>query len=454
MRAREFVSEEYIHNVKIDLKNLARNMAAARFQNEHGQGTNYADAIVYLGLMGDPRTDVELKYGPSLVGQYQLDRQRRERPDWDLARPFQSGLAGDGRSDVNIQGVAASTTDPKELPPDQRRLYSSNATTVNVFVRVRDGEDLNDLATASPLTISTLAHELRHMGFAIINSVPELRNKMRYNQIGQGGQVSDPTSPYFLKQLAHMLPNHNMYIEHAMMYSLEKDWSKTASTGWYNDLEQVRLYQKLYQDAESQTRAWLNRQQNNTANWRELVRYIDSGTPGTDTITIRKDPKGQPEIVHTPPSVSKPNITAKPAGSQPNITAKPAGSQPNITAKPAGSQPNITTKPAGSQPNITTKPAGSQPNITTKPAGSQPNITTKPAGSQPNITTKPAGSQPRKPVPVDPRDGQVGQALARLGVSVQNRRDQQFVDRELGRGFRAGSAEANLALLKKLSAAV
>lgn len=45
------------------------------------------------------------------------------------------------------------------------------------------------------------------------------------------------------------------------------------------------------------------------------------------------------------------------------------------------------------------------------------------------------------------RDGATGQALARLGVTKQQRLDQAFVDKILGPGKRAGSAEANLALL-------
>ena len=52
-------------------------------------------------------------------------------------------------------------------------------------------------------------------------------------------------------------------------------------------------------------------------------------------------------------------------------------------------------------------------------------------------------------VPVDPRDGPTGQALARMGISKQNRLDQAFVDKMLGAGkYKAGSAESNLALLK------
>ena len=53
----------------------------------------------------------------------------------------------------------------------------------------------------------------------------------------------------------------------------------------------------------------------------------------------------------------------------------------------------------------------------------------------------------RPPVAVDPRDGAVGQALAKLGVSKTDRLNQTFVDSTLGAGkYKAGSAESNMAL--------
>jgi hypothetical protein len=53
----------------------------------------------------------------------------------------------------------------------------------------------------------------------------------------------------------------------------------------------------------------------------------------------------------------------------------------------------------------------------------------------------------RPPVAVDPRDGAVGQSLAKMGVSKQDRLDQKFVDSTLGAGkYKAGSAESNMAL--------
>jgi len=59
----------------------------------------------------------------------------------------------------------------------------------------------------------------------------------------------------------------------------------------------------------------------------------------------------------------------------------------------------------------------------------------------------PAAPAVRPPVAVDPRDGPVGQALAKLGVSKKDRLDQAFVDSTLGAGkYKAGTAESNMAL--------
>ena len=56
----------------------------------------------------------------------------------------------------------------------------------------------------------------------------------------------------------------------------------------------------------------------------------------------------------------------------------------------------------------------------------------------------------RAPVKTPAGEGKVGQGLAATGVSRQDRRDQAFVDKTLGAGkYKAGSAQANMALLAK-----
>ena len=68
----------------------------------------------------------------------------------------------------------------------------------------------------------------------------------------------------------------------------------------------------------------------------------------------------------------------------------------------------------------------------------------------------PPGAKPEKGMtvagaPAAPAAGSVGQSLEKLGVTKQQRLDQAFVDQKLGAGkFKAGSAEANTALLKAM----
>jgi hypothetical protein len=69
------------------------------------------------------------------------------------------------------------------------------------------------------------------------------------------------------------------------------------------------------------------------------------------------------------------------------------------------------------------------------------------AQSQGKDPNNPAPDPAPAPAPAGSADGAVGQELARMGVSKQNRLDQKFVDQTLGAGkFKAGSAQANMAL--------
>lgn len=66
----------------------------------------------------------------------------------------------------------------------------------------------------------------------------------------------------------------------------------------------------------------------------------------------------------------------------------------------------------------------------------------------PNSASDKVSLANRTPVTSPAGEGVVGTKLADLGISRSNRLDQQFVDSVLGSGFIAGSAEANLALLR------
>ena len=75
-------------------------------------------------------------------------------------------------------------------------------------------------------------------------------------------------------------------------------------------------------------------------------------------------------------------------------------------------------------------------------------VTPEPEDSSPR--TEPASATAGKtPVKAPPGEGKVGNALAQLGISREDRRNQEFVDKELGPGYVAGSYKANMALLNK-----
>lgn len=82
--------------------------------------------------------------------------------------------------------------------------------------------------------------------------------------------------------------------------------------------------------------------------------------------------------------------------------------------------------------------------------GSDGGERTQQAMARPTAQTQPAAPAggARPPVTPAPGEGPTGVALAKFGVSKQDRLNQQFVDSILGPGkFKAGSAQANTALL-------
>jgi len=91
------------------------------------------------------------------------------------------------------------------------------------------------------------------------------------------------------------------------------------------------------------------------------------------------------------------------------------------------------------------------PEIATALADAQKAIDTASAApaapAAPAATAVTAPAQAGKALTAAPQDGVVGQDLAKMGISRQNRLDQAFVDKALGAGkYTAGSAESNLAL--------
>jgi len=370
MKVADIIQENYIHNVTFDWPTLQRNMAAKEFQEAEGQGTNYADAIVYLGLLGDPKSSISVYNIPAVIGAYNRDAEIR------AGRADQGPWANDPESKEIGRGIHGEYGSWDVAPDGYQKDWPMAGSFVDkknyqILVRVQDGDDLNKLARANPRVLGDLAHELRHRGFDIIRSTPSLYAQMpaQVHRVGGfGGHETDPSSPYYIKWSDENRdangPRHDGYLEHAMMYSIQFDTSSVHEKSMYKDMAQRKLYQKLYKECEAAARRYLDTVSVPKSWWKKLAAKVDQVTPNT----------------------VKPVVVNKSDGS-----------------------------------------------------------TTIDLKIQPKLDI---GQQSGSAV-IDPRDGVVGQELARLGISRQQRLDQNYIDKTLGPGYQAGSKSSNLALLSK-----
>jgi hypothetical protein len=121
------------------------------------------------------------------------------------------------------------------------------------------------------------------------------------------------------------------------------------------------------------------------------------------------------------------------------------------TGASAKTEPEVKTAPPASQSpaelqglDVSGRKTGA-----TDPRSSTYGTTAPTAVPEPKSAASAAPAVARQPVTPPAGEGLVGKELAQYGISRTARRDQSFVDKELGAGYKAGSAEANLALLDK-----
>jgi hypothetical protein len=132
----------------------------------------------------------------------------------------------------------------------------------------------------------------------------------------------------------------------------------------------------------------------------------------------------------------------------PGLHETPADPVSGQTPEQAMQDPRYKTDPAFKAEVDAAAAIGTPPAAVTTPVPDPaPAVVTQLQPLAPAVDSSAKVSTPAT-VKVDPRDGPTGQALARMGISKQNRLDQAFVDRMLGPGYTAGSAKSNLALLK------
>ena len=269
MRAKEFTQEasqlgaNTVHRVEWDYPTLMRNLAAVSFMTPKPR---VSDAIVYLGLMGDPDSDLALKR-KAVIGayNYKADANNTKSPWADQRDPAW------GKSHVAGEFFANWSN----------RRPESMGTTYDILILVDDNSDVRALQNiASAGTIAgTSMHELRHRGFEVIRNIPALFAQMpKIFQEYSTEKITDPNHPYYTDKCG--------YMEHCLLFVNEEGAAHMF------DPERRKRWQALYDQCEAVARNWLNSSKIPRVGWDKLKQDVQAQLPKDEKVQIDKDDQG------------------------------------------------------------------------------------------------------------------------------------------------------------------
>jgi len=350
MKVWQVIQEKYIHNVDFDMATFAKNMAALR--TNPSQKDNFPDSIMFLGALGDPSSKLSWLRKPARIGNY------------DRAGEYDAGL--------NVGPWANTNRSPRDNAPggrsvpsgqytddtriDPRLAANPNEIVFDIFINLNDGDGTNPRQVATG-QVQNLAHEFRHRGFAVIDAIPELINNMPevYQSVTKMGyETREKNGIYIMRSLLNNpkyrnqqgQPNHNWYLTHAMMYSLEGDFRPP-----YDSPEQFQAFKKLYFDCASIVDRYLNSKKVPPQGWELLRQEVDRRTPKSVDISIKPSPQG-PVVVgtkHQPNTgASAPRIIVDPWGK--NSKPAPKVNQPTQTPTPTNTSKSMPNQQTVSEP--------------------------------------------------------------------------------------------------------
>jgi LysM repeat protein len=336
MRFKEIISEEVV-KADIDWQQWKAAMAASAIERNVPKGI---DAIVYLGIIGDPvNSDLGVRF----------------------KRTAQVGM------DVSAKGQGY-------IQPGATAQYSANDFTVygpKDSSRDQVGRDFDILFDfqGEPLErqnwkkfqdalSNTLAHELMHRGLAIIDRVPAIKSN-----------IPEPSKTYFEQRFSNNIKGlynadqldpkrdffptsnspGNAYLEHMMIYAMFTTKEYLDRPNNVEFTAQVQKFRKIYMDIESAANRYVLSYPIPPGSLPALRAELDNKTPDNINVTVKMDNK-VPTVELTksqdttdvaakrtvPPGV--PVAWIDPDGSNTSKITAPAGSTSDVdnTAAPQG----------------------------------------------------------------------------------------------------------------------
>jgi hypothetical protein len=308
MRVEEIISEA-VEKADIDWQNFAVVMAASAVERNVPKGI---DGIVYLGLIGDPgNVDVNVR----------------------LRRPAQIGLDMSPRDNGYVtRGASAQFFYSDDSFGSNMNIAGANGLKVGKDFDILinwQGNTLSEWATARSGWNHTIAHELMHRGFAIIESIPAIVS-----------QIPEPSKTYFSKRYAANIsglinsdspgafrplwrPNskYNTTLEHLMIYAILESAPKVDSSNPSQRVAELQNFRKIYLDIEAAARKYILSYPIPKGSLASLRDELDGKTPSNVDVQVAVGPNNIPTV--TLSVVDKIKNLMKPAATPPSTPVDP-----------------------------------------------------------------------------------------------------------------------------------
>jgi len=276
MRFRELIREEnYGEAANIDWEKFRAGMTALAMDQKELQGYQGVDAIVFLGLMGDPSP--------------------RSRPiDIRLQGPARIVVLNAAGVDLlgKISGMYLdpSHTDYRDYPnrpesdgrAEQRRALRKD---YDIAVSHKNFDPAFDARRTDAL--DTLAHEARHRGFRILWDTPAIRDR-----------VPEPLRTEMTDQISG-----RDSIEHLMIYAVSMPPTEGSAIGpdrFFRSKEEYYKYRKDYKIIERAAKSYVMNMKVTPGGLAALRNEVDKMTPKDEVIKIVPGPTGAVAVGTTP----------------------------------------------------------------------------------------------------------------------------------------------------------
>ena len=350
MRFKEFISES-VKKAEVNWQQWKAAMAASAVQRNVPRGI---DAIVYLGIIGDPSSNTGLGVKFKRTAQIGMDVSAKGQGY------IQPGAQAEyNPNDFTIHGPQNSSRD--QVGQDFDILFDFQ------------GEPLErqNWSQFQDALSNTLAHELMHRGLAIIDRLPAIK-----------ANIPNPSRTYFEQRFSNNIPGlynadqldpkrdffptsnspGNAYLEHMMIYSMFSEQSYLSRPENVEYAAQVQKFRKIYMDIEGAAQKYVLSYPIPPGSLAALRSELDGKTPDNVKVEV--------PIVNNKPTVTITKIddaVKKGAKAVSDVASKGANAVSNVSdilSKGTKSASDILSKGTKSASDILSKGATAVGDVT------------------------------------------------------------------------------------------